>query len=79
MRKRVRKLQLRSETLRYLSGGSDSTPTNQCAVSDTCADTCGSGLPVPSVDYCASGAVRCASQNYPGCVSTFCPNPGYTG
>lgn len=74
MRKKVRKLQLRSETLRYLAGGGDTAPTNQCHLSETCVDTCGSGLPVPSVDYCESGALRCASAPPEGCNSTrpFC-------
>lgn len=72
MRKRSRKLQLRSETLHRLVGGNSVVATDNCTVSDTCADTCGSSLPVPSVDYCGSGALRCASANPPGCVTTFC-------
>lgn len=70
MKKRMpKKLELKLETLHRLAivGGN---PTDRCHLTDTCADTCGSSLPVPSVDYCTTNALNCASAPPAGCVST---------
>jgi hypothetical protein len=61
-----KKLQLKSETLRYLDhvrGGS---------AGPTCADTCSEPPGEPSVNGCTSGALPCATQ---GCGSGY-PNCG---
>lgn len=70
MQKRARKLRLKFETLHQLSSVVGGVPTDRCEISETCADTCGSSLPVPSVDNCGTIGPQCASLQPPGCAST---------
>ena len=65
MRKRVRKLVLRRETIHQLAlvwGG-----TSNLDSQDPCYDTY-----APTADFCGTNAVACASQAPPGCGSYTC-------
>ena len=65
MKKKTRKLALNRETLQrlsFVSGGASAVTI--CGY--TCARLC---QPVPSIDYCDTDAIECASQAPPGCPS----------
>jgi hypothetical protein len=73
MRKRLRKLTLRRETLQALTAVSGGLPNRPISGESVCEETCVRVCqPVPSIGGCGSNLFACASNGATGCQSGIC-------